>query len=155
ALSCPLGLAAPPPERNLPPGEIVGEAPRLADPRNEQVPVPMPPPHYLTHPADPVLLDHGTYGSDTCDTCERGHAIGGFGLLFLKPRFSDNPAFNITTGNLTTTPHEQPFTDFSFDMTASPQFWLGYVGAKGLGGRIGWWHFDQDASQIHVLNDNF
>lgn len=65
--------------------------------------------------------------------------VAGFELTFLKPHINAAEAIEIIPGVASVEIEDNEFS-------ASPRFWLGYVGDCGLGWRIRWWEFN------HSLN---
>lgn len=65
--------------------------------------------------------------------------VAGFELTFLKPHINAAEAIEIIPGVASVEIEDNEYS-------ASPRFWLGYVGDCGLGWRIRWWEFN------HSLN---
>jgi hypothetical protein len=89
--------------------------------------------------------------------------IGGASVYILKPYVNNNLAFTTdrlttlttfdpTTGlpTRTTTSAIRTSTDFEWDLTASPGFWIGYIGSCGIGFRVDYFNFDQRAKTESV-----
>jgi hypothetical protein len=80
-----------------------------------------------------------------CNPCCRGGWLGGAAIYFLRPHFEDNQAFTTTTG-LTTANRSRVATDFDWDYSTSPLFWLGYQFQNGWGVRARFFYFDQGSN---------
>lgn len=65
--------------------------------------------------------------------------VAGFEMTFLKPHINAAEAIEIIPGVASVEIEDNEYS-------ASPRFWLGYVGDCGLGWRIRWWEFN------HSLN---
>lgn len=95
----------------------------------------------------PVYLDnHGNWDYEG----DRGFGLTvGAGALLLQPRWSNNPAYTLVTqdanGVFSTT-----FQDFSYDVSVSPFFWVGWESCNGLGAKARYWHFDQSSNPLNV-----
>lgn len=79
----------------------------------------------------------------------------GADALLLAPRFESNPAFFVTRratrGGLLPL-NSQSVEEFSYDLSWSPRVWLSYTTESGIGGRLRWFHFDQDANPREAVN---
>jgi hypothetical protein len=100
-------------------------------------------------PKVPCLTNSG--GDSGCGCDHRGGIVGGVGMYWLQPYFSNNPSYGVvsvpagfnTTAATSTTSH----VDVSHNMDVAPEIWLGYIGDNGFGFRARWWYFRQDTSQ--------
>ncbi|MBV9122401.1 MAG: hypothetical protein JO112_03435 [Planctomycetes bacterium] len=106
------------------------------------------------YPPDPPPVWPSDPGND-----RSGHFDGGAGIYLLKPYLGGNPALTATqsasmlgTAGTVKTTNSAAVAEFQYDASVSPRLWLGYTSATGLGGRVSWWHFDQSAQQIQLLN---
>jgi hypothetical protein len=115
------------------------------------------------------VIPHGYRGMPTSVTaadvpsdspwCRTGW-IGGASVYLLKPYINDNSAFNTTRGNTvlgtdpvtgvptSVTAFTRSATDFDYDLSASPGGWIGYIGPQGIGFRVGYFHFDEEATPL-------
>jgi hypothetical protein len=73
--------------------------------------------------------------------------MGGVSIYFLRPYYSDNPAFVLSTGIGTANPRTSS-EDFDWNYHAAPAFWLGYTSECGVGVRARYFHFDHDAESV-------
>lgn len=137
-------------------GGIPGWA-RAADPAPAQVPPALP---RVESPAPLVGPDGCNFccapegcARDAAECGDRRGLVGGVGLYWVQPQFSNNPAFTVsqafvgqpTRRGATRTVTDS--TDIVQHMEVAPQLWLGYVGESGLGARARWWSFSAATSQ--------
>jgi len=78
-----------------------------------------------------------------------GGLYGGAALIYAKPHFKE--AFQISALNTAT--GLQTLIPFSYDYSATPEFWLGMERADGLGLRGRYWQFDQSGNGITRVSD--
>jgi hypothetical protein len=95
-------------------------------------------------PPDCCGVDTSGCALDCCGSSRQGWTAG-FEAVFVKPRFDDNVAFTVMESDGASF---ENFTDheFDYDLAVSPRVWLGYEAATGLGLRMQYWQFDQDAN---------
>ena len=93
---------------------------------------------------DPSCEDEPSCGA-CCDPCCRAGWLGGAAIYFLRPYFQDNQAFTTSTG-LTTANRSRVTTDFDWNYSTSPLFWLGYQFQNGWGVRTRFFYFDQGSN---------
>ncbi len=102
-------------------------------------------------------------GSDSCGACGCGDACdcccyegcgGGYAaieLLFLKPHFD----YGIDSAGLLDGDRSNSFSfrqfDPDYDVSESLRFTLGYVDCEGLGARVRWFEFDDDANTLTTI----
>jgi hypothetical protein len=82
-------------------------------------------------------------GNCDCCCCPPSGWVGGAGVYWIQPRWTNNPAFvvnRINAAGLNTTSTTNQ-TDFETDMQVAPLAWIGYVGSTGFGVRGRWWQF--------------
>jgi hypothetical protein len=109
-------------------------------------PLPQSPPGYARMPASVDAADNVNDDAPP----RYGWMLGGTAYL-LKPYSNDNLAFTTdratTTRSLgsTTTSNVRSAEDFSYDLSISPEGWIGYLGPQGLGFRADYFRFDQRA----------
>lgn len=90
-------------------------------------------------------------GSLTCGDCISGNdsccgvTYIGFEAVFLKPHFSSNEAYTLTSGNGTTT-ESLVVNDFDYDMDFNPRVIVGWQRPDGLGLRATWWYLDHSSA---------
>lgn len=92
---------------------------------------------------------------DGCACCDPGCGpfglVGGAGLYWFQPYFSNNPAFSVSrtspTGPGGTDRTVTERSNISHHMQVAPLLWLGYVSESGFGGRVRWWYFCQGTDQ--------
>jgi hypothetical protein len=97
-----------------------------------------------THESSGCCADGIGCAVDCCGTSRQGWTVG-FEAVLVKPRFDDNVAFTVmeSDGVSFETFNDQ---EFDYDLAVSPRVWLGYEAATGLGLRMQYWQFDQDAN---------
>jgi len=105
------------------------------------------------HPA-PVAV-WGNNGCNDCCNGRRGGLIAGFELVIVQPHFDHGN--DRVTENRTNDPdvlRENPDPlgpyDNKWDLEPSYRFFLGYVGAQGLGARARYWWFDHEADRLET-----
>lgn len=83
-----------------------------------------------------------------CGGC-RGTIYGAYESVIVQPHFSRATAIHLVEREMNSTPgnYDNTFTELSFDWDYeyTPRFELGYLGCRGLGGRLRYWQFDHDA----------
>lgn len=81
---------------------------------------------------------------------------GGAEALVLVPRFESNPAYFVsrrtTLGPGLPPINSQYVEEFGYAVSVSPRVWLGYSLDSGIGGRVRWFHFDQQARARQAVN---
>jgi hypothetical protein len=83
-----------------------------------------------------------------CDSCcGGGDFIAGVTFFWVQPNFEANPAYIVQN----TAGQQVARVDYRYHVELSPQFWIGYVGDSGLGGRLTWWQFDRSSSTEALL----
>jgi hypothetical protein len=112
-------------------------------------------------PAAVSPIPGGLDGSSACRQpdcqacCEpddgRFGLVGGAGIYWMQPYFTNNPAFTVTqvtsTGPSGTPRAVTSRANLGNHMEVAPMLWLGYVSDSGLGGRVRWWHFRHGTDQ--------
>jgi hypothetical protein len=82
--------------------------------------------------------------------------VGGASLYYLKPYFTDNPAFITTTVDVITGAVVSPgqtTTDFDWNYQPAAALWLGMTGDSGWGWRGRYFHFDQSSNTLNAVNN--
>lgn len=89
------------------------------------------------------------FDCDTADGCGWGSFVAGGGFYILQPRFHSNTALtstSITTtniDNITTSVTSITDSNFNYNMSIAPRWWVGYMSARGCGIRVRNWSFQQ------------
>jgi hypothetical protein len=102
-----------------------------------------------------ALMKGECYYMSTCDPCQcrRPGLHLGAELTFLKP-YGGNPCIDppcFPEDAIQAVEQLEP----EFDFYGAPRLWLGYTCCNGLGFRVRWWQFDQNASEdVSFLDQN-
>jgi hypothetical protein len=79
------------------------------------------------------------------ESCCNGRLIAGAGYYYLKPYWTDNPAYFFEVGAdwSSSSGVDQPF---DYDYEVAPRVWLGFICEDGFGVRGRYWHYDHNAN---------
>jgi len=90
--------------------------------------------------------DMGCDGPVRCRSCPpRARFFAGFEATFVKPRFENNTAFSVMEADGASFESFRD-TEFDYDLDFAPRVFLGWQRNDGVGMRVTWWQFDQEAA---------
>jgi hypothetical protein len=120
------------------------QAPEIIVVGKEEVKKPQPTVQVIERPAVVSFDGNGNGGPEL-------NIVAGFYVM--KPFWESNSAFTRSTsttvaGNTTST---SSTFDFSYGCELAPRIFAEFIGESGLGVRIGWWQFDQRATQLNPV----
>jgi Legionella pneumophila major outer membrane protein precursor len=87
-------------------------------------------------------------GNDDGCGCPNGHVLAGFGLYFIQPVFSTDPAYFVVghpNGQTAANDIVQQ-VNFNHRLDAAPEAWIGYVGPSGYGVNVRYFQFAHGSS---------
>jgi hypothetical protein len=114
-----------------------------------------------TPPAGPSIVysdKPSLLSSDDENSCSQSYFQSGAALHVLRPVIGNN--FGMLFETFTSDqpgpfdgflPASSHFENFNYPYTISPSVWVGYTTDSGLGVRLNWFHFDQDANTLTAV----